>query len=55
MCLQVACTGKEERLVECAFPENFGEDGTGVTAPDCMGTEEHLAVVCRRFEITGVP
>ena len=25
-CLQVVCTGKEEQLLDCSFPENFGID-----------------------------
>lgn len=66
MALQVACTGKEERLLDCVFPENFGDDkppderGPGApslglaSAPCDLNDNNRLAVICRRFEIPGV-
>ena len=83
----VLCTGLEDRLDECFFPENFGDDqysnmyDYGFSTPElprpvlpqgppdsqrspglqgfagsCSGNDGlALSVVCRRFEIEGVP
>lgn len=65
MAVQVACTGKEERLLDCVFPENFGDNvrpderGPGApslglaSAPCDLNDNNRLAVICRRFEIPG--
>ena len=64
---EVRCTGKEERLADCNFPEEFGNasvrtaDQTpppsarpGVSDGICgQVDEEVLGVVCRRFELEG--
>ena len=82
----MVCTGKEERLLDCDFPQNFGIDyeyerpeyeyanwpGSTHPAPEpaplesapapagglpnggCSRSDRNrLAVICRRFEITG--
>ena len=61
----VLCTGKEERLDECFFPEDFGDarnndyssapDVGGIRAAGCRRRDgSMLGVVCRQFEIEGV-
>ena len=59
----VLCTGKEERLDECFFPEDFEDARLGDYAPEVEGIRRAscrrqdgsvLGVVCRRFEIEGV-
>eukprot|EP00892_Ulva_mutabilis_P004969 jgi/Ulvmu1/2844/UM144_0009.1 len=66
---EVRCTGKEESLADCFFPEQFGNGpvaipGTPVAAGQlpapnagralCTRTDEQmLGVVCRNFEIEG--
>ena len=56
----VLCTGKEERLDECFFPEDFGdayEQGlASVQGISCRRQDgDVLGVVCRQFEIEGGP
>lgn len=65
MPVQVACSGNEERLLDCVFPENFGdyvspaERGPGAPslglakAPCGLNDDNRLAVICRRFDIPG--
>ena len=59
---EVQCTGLEERLDQCFFPEEFGDarpDYSGDSGPGIRGAEcaerdgRTLAVVCRQFEIEG--
>lgn len=57
----MACTGKEDRLLDCGFPEGFdnysGDDegpDEGVLFARCSRTDNgRLSVVRRQFEITG--
>ena len=65
----MVCSGKEERLADCFFPENFGvsdadydpaadestpASGLGISNRDCnTNGSAHWGVICRRFEITG--
>ena len=58
----VLCTGVEERLDECFFPEEFGDRaafapaGAGVSGASCRRRDGLvLGVVCRQFEIEGAP
>lgn len=50
------CTGREDRLLDCDFPEDFGYNNGG-TPSRCFfrgGLDSgRLAVVCRSFEIAG--
>eukprot|EP00892_Ulva_mutabilis_P005580 jgi/Ulvmu1/3394/UM016_0010.1 len=58
----VLCTGKEERLDECFFPEDFGnrrasdygpQVEAGIQRAACRRKDgNQLGVVCRKFEIT---
>eukprot|EP00892_Ulva_mutabilis_P007276 jgi/Ulvmu1/4920/UM202_0005.1 len=63
---QVLCTGKEERLDECFFPEDFGNIDmrlpdqqspgdagvVGVEGTTCSAVDNDIVgVICRRFEI----
>lgn len=65
---ELQCTGTEDRLDQCFFPELFGElaaarggdygfpsdDETGIRRPPCATRDGRvLGVVCRRFEIKG--
>ena len=63
-CFQVVCTGKEERLIDCTFPENFSAPSDaelpatppipGIPGAFCRSDDTHrFSVVCRRFEING--
>ena len=67
---QVVCTGKEERLLDCDFPEDFVDDygspesaleddapapSSGLRSRLCDSDKDRLSVICRRFEITGEP
>lgn len=58
------CTGKEERLIDCSFPENFGSPSDtdapaqspsrGLSNALCVDDDgRRFSVVCRRFEING--
>lgn len=51
--LQITCTGNEDRLEDCLFPDGFGQlDNFDRSA--CLQPESRrLGVVCRTFEITG--
>lgn len=57
--VQVRCTGKEERLLDCILPEAFGErnggaaPGIGAGAACSSDRSSALSVACRRFEIRG--
>ena len=61
----VLCTGKEERLDECFFPEDFGDArndysgppvSAGIRRSSCRRQDGSvLGVVCRQFEIEGGP
>eukprot|EP00892_Ulva_mutabilis_P007272 jgi/Ulvmu1/4917/UM202_0002.1 len=66
---EVRCTGKEGRLADCFFPEQFGNGpvalpgmprAPGQSPPNpfpgraCLENDDFLlGVVCRRFEIKG--
>ena len=59
------CTGKEERLRDCDFPENFGEapdapsESSGIGAAAVCSDPDDLSniasVACRHFPIPGLP
>lgn len=59
----VQCTGTEERLEDCFFPQAFGEIARGDRDPDAppgvpnadcrRQNSDIVAVACRRFEIKG--
>ena len=63
---EVKCTGKEARLDECFFPEDFGDAPrpnndfgppveAGVRRGPCRRQDgQTFGVVCRQFEIVGV-
>lgn len=57
----IQCTGKEERLGDCFFPQDFGSpqdpmapQPAGIPSADCSRSDGSiLAVACRQFEIEG--
>ena len=59
---QVVCTGREDQLSDCVFPEEFGdavstdnpESASGLSAGCGARDGEIFGVVCRRFDVTGV-
>lgn len=60
---EVICTGLEERIADCFFPEAFGASGGSVSnglppavAGECrdFGTLTALAVICRTFPLEGM-
>lgn len=65
---EVRCTGIEQRLDACLFPEAFGEagdyeyrgqdgdDGVGIWYSSCSRIDSRmLGVVCRQFPVNGAP
>ena len=67
---EVQCTGTEERLDECFFPQQFNgftrsitfpvtpiaEDDVGIQRAICSTNPDlQVGVICRRFEIEGAP
>ena len=65
---EVQCTGTEDRLDECFFPQQFsgfarsitfpvlpvGEDFVGVRSSFCARDPDfQVGVICRRFEVEG--
>lgn len=58
--VQVFCTGKEDRLTECNISldpgtsTQLGSDYAEQPRASCSAGDRRFAVVCRRFEITGV-
>eukprot|EP00892_Ulva_mutabilis_P012685 jgi/Ulvmu1/978/UM103_0005.1 len=52
---EVRCTGQEDRLDACVFPEAFGDGDPSVSGVDASCTVERrriFSVICRQFEIT---
>ena len=67
---EVQCTGTEERLDECFFPQQFAGFTRSISFPippvsaDAVGVQRaicatdpdlQVGVMCRRFDIEGVP
>ena len=69
-CIQVVCTGTEDRILDCEFPQNFAIDrrpcdqyiyddsyaDDGVRVVTCRENDAAwMSVICRRFELSGMP